>query len=66
MRITVNGEPRELADSATVGTLVAEMGLEGGRLAVEVDGEIVPRSTHAEHPLTDGAKVEIVHAVGGG
>jgi sulfur carrier protein len=37
-----------------------------GRIAVEVNGELVPRSTHARHVLVDGDRVEIVHAIGGG
>jgi len=66
MEIFVNGEPRQVAEAYTVAQLVEEMGLVGRRLAVEVNLEIVPRSSHAVHKLREGDKVEIVHAIGGG
>jgi sulfur carrier protein len=66
MHITVNGESREIPDRATAAQLVAILGLEGRRLAMEVNGEILPRSRHAAHALAPGDRVEIVHAVGGG
>ena len=66
MDITLNGEPRMLATSTTVATLLQAEGLGERRVAVEVNGTIVPRSRHGEHPLADGDKVEIVHALGGG
>ena len=66
MEIIVNGEPRQVAEQYTVAQLLEEMGLVGRRLAVEVNLEIVPRSTHADHLLQAGDKVEIVHAIGGG
>jgi sulfur carrier protein len=66
MEIFVNGEPRQVAESCSVAQLVEEMGLAGRRLAVEVNLDIVPRSTHASHQLQPGDKVEIVHAIGGG
>jgi len=46
--------------------LVEQLNLSGRRLAVEVDREIVPRSAYAETRLGEGARVEIVHAIGGG
>jgi sulfur carrier protein len=67
MRIMVNGHRRELAgDRPSVAHLVRELGIEGKRIAVERNGEIVPKSRYAETPLEDGDKVEIVGAVGGG
>ncbi len=66
MQITLNGQPAELADGATVGDLVDRLDLAGKRFAVEVNGEIVPRSEHAHHGVSDGDRVEIVHAIGGG
>lgn len=66
MRITVNGEERNCSSEITLTDLVQQLGLEGKRLAIEVNGEIVPRSTHAAHALYDGDKIEIVHAIGGG
>ena len=66
MNIILNGEEKSLADSATAASLVEELGLTGRRIAMEVNREIVPRSTFEEHPLNDGDQVEIVHAIGGG
>jgi sulfur carrier protein len=66
MQITVNGTPRTLAPGVTVAQLLEQMGLVGRRLAVERNGEIVPRSRHPEVPLADGDRLEIVVAVGGG
>ena len=67
MRVTVNGSPREIATaSPTVADLVREMVLEGRRIAVERNGEIVPKSRYGDMPLTDDDRLEIVGAVGGG
>jgi sulfur carrier protein len=66
MQITLNGQPRECAATLTVARLLDEAGYAGRRVAVEVNREIVPRSRHADHPLADGDRVEIVHAIGGG
>ncbi len=66
MEIRVNGEPRAFAAPPTVAELLRDMGLEGKRVAVERNGEIVPRSHHAEVGLADGDRLEIVAAVGGG
>jgi sulfur carrier protein len=66
MRITVNGEPRDLADDATVAELIAEMNLQPRQVAVERNRELVPRSKHAETPLSEGDNVEVVTLVGGG
>ena len=67
MRILLNGHRRELeGNQPNVAKLIREIGLEGKRIAVERNGEIVPRSRYAETPLADGDKLEIVGAVGGG
>jgi sulfur carrier protein len=66
MEISVNGEQRSVAAALSVAELLREMGLEGKRLAVERNGEIVPKSSHAATPLTEGDRIEIVIAVGGG
>jgi sulfur carrier protein len=67
LSITVNGRPRTLAPPrATIGDLVRELALEGKRIAVERNGEIVPRSRYADTALAEGDRVEIVGAVGGG
>lgn len=66
MRIIVNGEPRQMPNGATADKLVEMLELRGRRLAMEVNGEIVPGSMHPACRLNEGDRVEIVHAVGGG
>jgi sulfur carrier protein len=66
MNIQLNGEQHTLPDNSTAQDLVEQLGLGDKRLAMEVNREIVPRTTYAEHRLHDGDEVEIVHAIGGG
>ena len=66
MQIIVNGEQRDVSDGLTAEQLVVDMDITGKRIAMEVNMEIVPRSSYAKHAFKDGDKVEIVHAVGGG
>ena len=64
--IIVNGEEFEIASGSSVAELVEEHGLDRSRVAVELNGEIVPRGTFDDTLLHNGDKVEIVHFVGGG
>ena len=66
LTLKINGEARSLAAPATVAALLDEMGLTGKRLAVERNGEIVPKGLHASTALANGDALEIVVAVGGG
>jgi len=66
MNITLNGDPRPLPAPMSVADLLQDLGYAGKRVAVERNGDIVPRSRHAETVLGDGDKLEIVVAVGGG
>ena len=66
MEIILNGAPLALDVSLTVAALLERQGLAGKRLAVERNGEIVPKSRHAETRLEAGDRIEIVVAVGGG
>ena len=67
MQITVNGATRELdAAARDVAALVRALGLEGKRIAVERNGEIVPKSRYADTRLREGDRLEVVAAVGGG
>ncbi|MDR1463536.1 MAG: sulfur carrier protein ThiS [Azoarcus sp.] len=66
IHITVNGQPVSVAVDASVLTLLEGRGLTGVRLAVERNGEIVPRARHADAALAEGDVLEIVVAVGGG
>ena len=62
----VNGESRMIATGASVATLLMQMALAGRRVAVERNGEIVPKGRHADTFLVTGDALEIVAAVGGG
>ena len=64
--VTINGEPRHFDRPLPVEQLVTRLGLTGKRIAVERNGEIVPRSQFGAHSIADGDKLEIVVAVGGG
>jgi len=64
--ITLNGAPLQLAAPLSVAGLLENQGLAGKRVAVECNGEIVPKSRHAETLLSSGDRLEIVVAVGGG
>ena len=63
---SINGESRQFIAPLTVAELVVELDLVGKRIAIERNGEIVPRSQHATTQLAEGDQLEIVVAVGGG
>lgn len=66
MNIQLNGQPRDIPLGATVTQLVELLGYTGKRIAVERNGEIVPKSQHGITSLNQDDKLEIVVAVGGG
>jgi sulfur carrier protein len=66
IRITVNGAARELPAPLTFAQLLDGLALGGRRVAVERNGEIVPRSAHGAACVADGDRIEVVVAVGGG
>jgi sulfur carrier protein len=66
MDITLNGETRQIESQTTVLALLETLGYVGKRVAVEKNGEIVPKSQHAATLLKQNDKLEIVVAVGGG
>lgn len=67
MHIYVNGEAREITPDTTISELLAELGYTGQqRIAIEVNTEIIPRSVHPDFALSDGDRVELVTAIGGG
>jgi sulfur carrier protein len=66
MNLTVNGEPRAFPPLADLGALVAALGLDGRKVAIERNLEIVPRSAYGKTKLSDGDRIEIVHFIGGG
>ena len=66
IKLTVNGQPRDMAPGDTVATLLRAIGLDTRKVAVERNEEIVPRSTYEAVPLAPGDRIEIVHFIGGG
>ena len=66
IEIVLNGAPRHFDHALTVTDLLAREGLLGKRVAVEINGAIVPKSLHATTPVQAGDMLEIVVAVGGG
>jgi len=66
VRLTVNGESRDFSEDSTVSEILNTLDIRPDAVAVEVNGEIVVRSMHADAALHDGDVVEIVTFVGGG
>jgi thiamine biosynthesis protein ThiS len=66
MQLQVNGEARDCPEGLTLADLIAQLGMKLDRVAVELNLEIVPRSTWETTVLKEGDKLEIVHFVGGG
>ena len=66
MQLTVNGETRAFTGVTDVAALVAALGLDGRKVAVERNLEIVPKSRYGATQLADGDRIEIVSFVGGG
>jgi thiamine biosynthesis protein ThiS len=66
LTLTLNGEARKFAGALSVAGLVDALGLDMRKVAVELNREIVPRSTYAAVALRDGDVLEIVHFIGGG
>ncbi|MBF6617965.1 sulfur carrier protein ThiS [Pollutimonas thiosulfatoxidans] len=66
MNIILNGKPMQVDQVRTVADLIVFLEYEGKRIAVERNGDIVPKSQHGETALAEGDELEIVVAVGGG
>ncbi len=66
MTITVNGEPTQIDTGATLGDLIARLGLDQAICAAEVNQALVPRDRRDQTTLAEGDRVEIVTLVGGG
>jgi len=68
LTIVLNGQNRTFAleSSRSIEGLVEELGLKGDRIAIEQNGEIVPRSEWPQTDLQEGDRLELVHFVGGG
>ncbi|PJI43313.1 sulfur carrier protein ThiS [Ferrovibrio sp.] len=66
MRLTINGEMRDMTGAGTVAELLSSLELDARKIAIELNREIVPRSAYTATGLNDGDKIEIVHFIGGG
>ena len=66
IQVIVNGAPHRLERPLEIASLIAQLELSGRKIAVEKNGEIVPRSAHGSTLVADGDCLEIVVAVGGG
>jgi sulfur carrier protein len=66
MRIQLNGEPYECPDALTVADLLRRLGIEGNRVAVELNLDIVSKREYGAVVLHEGDRLEVVHFVGGG
>ena len=66
MQIFLNGDKKEIAAGFTTAKLVDELGLKDQRIAIEVNQELLVRSSFPMHVLKAGDRVEIIHAIGGG
>ena len=66
MQITVNGEHRPWRKNLDLPALLSDLGLTGKRLAIELNGEIIPRSQQQNATLNPDDVLEIVQAIGGG
>lgn len=64
--VAINGEPRLVPENTSIAQLLALLGIAGEGVAVELDHAIVRRAAWEERVLSPGAKLEIVHFVGGG
>ncbi|WP_410497478.1 sulfur carrier protein ThiS [Chitinibacter sp. S2-10] len=66
IQLSINGAQREFSAPLTIAQLIAELELSGKRIAIERNGEIVPKSLHSATTLQNGDVLEMVVAVGGG
>jgi sulfur carrier protein len=66
IQVIVNGASQRLDAPTSVAALLEQLAMSGKKIAVEKNGEIVPKSAHARTPVADGDRLEIVVAVGGG
>jgi len=66
MTIFINGERHDLTEGMNIEVLLRELEMEGMRLAIELNSEIIPRRLYPSTTLEDGDEIEIVHAIGGG
>ncbi|MCA8959322.1 MAG: sulfur carrier protein ThiS [Planctomycetes bacterium] len=66
MLVRVNGDERDFPDGMTIRSLIEDLGLGAGPIAVEVNRHLVPRAAHESTVIREGDSVEVVTVVGGG
>ena len=66
MILQINGEQQKFEGTLTASELILQLGLQGQRIAMEVNQEILPRSQFDQFRLQENDRIEIIHAVGGG
>ena len=66
MKLTINGEKREILKSQTLGELIRELNIQAPNFAMALNQQVIPKSKYATTPIQENDEVEIVHAVGGG
>jgi len=66
MKITLNGDPKELPGPLTVQELLDSLQIPGGRVACEINLKIIRRAQYSATPINEGDTVEIIQAIGGG
>ena len=66
MKLQINGQEREFPSPLSLAALVESLGMQAGRVAVELNRNIVPREQWATTSLAEGDQLEVVHFVGGG
>ena len=66
MKLTINGEKREIVKSQTLEELIRELNIQAPNFAVALNQQVIPKSKYATTAIQENDEVEIVHAVGGG
>lgn len=66
MEVIVNGNQQRINPASSLQDLLESLKVTQGRIAVELNGKIIPKSTFEQQRLNDGDKIEIVQAIGGG
>jgi sulfur carrier protein len=66
MKISLNGDPKELSAAVTLQQLLDDLGIPSGRVACEVNLKIIKRAVYPDTLLQEGDTVEIIQAIGGG
>ena len=66
MKLTINGEKREILKSQTLEELVRELNIQAPNFAMALNQQVIPKSKYTTTPIQENDEVEIVHAVGGG